>query len=119
MKRFSEPAFGEKNRHISFWIIKLLLGYLLYFFFMYPEDVMVHKDRDRGLAVADARLRDATFKRMEEACFTRSEIKDYWYDQGFWEFPLRLLVIIRGREALCGGRGMCRCKSEIKAGASI
>ena len=117
--KFSEPAFGEENRHIAFLVIKLLLGYLLFFFFMYPEDVMVHNDPARGMAIADGMLRDTTWKRMEEACFTRSEIKDYWYEQGFWEFPLRLLVIIRGREKLCGGRGLCGCKSEIKGRDSI
>ena len=107
-------VIGFIRKRLAHWMVKLLLGYLLFFFFMYPEDVMVHKDPNRGLAIADGMLRDSAWKRMEEACFTRKEIKHYWYDQGFWEFPNRLLVIIRGREKLCGGRGLCNCKSEIK-----
>ena len=119
MKRLLEPAFGEKNRRISFWIIKIGLAGLAYFFVMYPEDVMVHHDQDRGLATADGKVRDAAWQRMREACFTDRQIKDYWYEQGFWEYPNRLLVIVKTREALCGGRGLCGCKGKEKVEESI
>ena len=119
MSFFLEPAFGEKNRRISFWIIKVGLAGLAYFFFMYPEDVMVHHDRDRGLAVADGKLRAAAFQRMREACFTEEEIRDYWYRQEFSQAPNKLLVLVRGREALCGGRGLCGCKGKERLPDSV
>ena len=114
MNRWSEPAFGEKNRHIAHWMVKILLCYLLYFFFMYPEDVMVHQDMDRGLAIADGMLRDASFARMSEACYTDEEIKEYWYGQKFMMSPKKAYIMSRGREALCGGRWMCGCNKLIK-----
>ena len=119
MKRLREPAFNEKNRYFSLWVVTCLALFVAYFNLMYPDEVMVSNDPDRGLAVADARLRDTAWKRMEEACFTRKEIKDYWYKQGFWEYPNRLLVIIRGREKLCGGRGLCGCKAKEKRKGSV
>ena len=119
MIRFSEPAFGEKNCRFSFWVINTLIAYVLYFNFVYLGDVVIHHDRDRGLAIADGLLRDSAWKRMEEACFTMTEIKHYWYDQGFWEYPSRLLVIIRGREKLCGGRGLCGCKATKEDAGSV
>ena len=76
-------------------------------------------DPQRDFAVADANLREKAWKRMEEACFTEKEIKDHWYAQGFWEYPNRLLVIVRGREALCGGRGLCGCEATEKPKDSV
>ena len=119
MRRLFEPAFGERNRNLSFWIIKINLSLLAFFYVMFPEDVMIHNDLNQGLAIAKSKLRDEAWKRMGEACFTRREIKHYWYDQGFWEYPNRLLVIVRGREKLCGGRGSCGCNVEGKGKGSV
>ena len=96
-----------------------MLLFVAYFNLMYPDEVMISKDPDRGLAIADGKLRDAAFQRMREACFTDRQIKDYWYEQGFWEYPDRLLVIVKTREALCGGRGLCGCKDKEKIEESI
>ena len=107
MKRLLEPAFDEKNTFLSLW---MLVGLIL-FIVIFGGMQIVPLDPPKELAVADAKLRDAAFKRMAEACFTPSEIKNYWYHQGFWKHPSRLLIIIRGREKLCGGRGLCGCES--------
>ena len=108
MKRFLEPAFSEKNHFISFWMI--IAGGL--FVLLFGGLGIIIDDPPRELAIADAKLRDTAWLRMREACFTDEQIKDYWYDQGFWEYPNRLLVIVRGREKLCGGRGLCGCKGK-------
>ena len=107
MKRLLEPAFNDKNRFISLWMI---VGSLL-FVLIFGGMRVIPLDPPQGLAEANAKLRDEAFKRMQEACFTPDEIKDYWYVQGFWEHPSRLLVIVRGREKLCGGRGLCGCEA--------
>ena len=115
MKRLLEPAFNEKNTFLSLWMLVCLILFVIVFGGMQ----IIPNDPPKGLAEADAKLRDAAFKRMQEACFTPDEIKDYWYDQGFWEFPSRLLIIIRGREKLCGGRGSCGCKATEQDAGSV
>ena len=118
MSRWSEPAFSEENQRASFWIIATTVCWLLFIHFPYPAN-LIGDDQTRGMGVADGMLRDASFQRMREACFTDEQIKDYWYEQGFWEYPNRLLVIVRGREKLCGGRGLCGCKGKEKVEQSI
>lgn len=86
---------------------------------MYPEDVMVHRDVDKGIAVADAMLKEASWKRMREACFTDEQIEDYWYRQEFSQAPNKLLVLVKGREALCGGRGLCGCEAKEESPDSV
>ena len=115
MKRLFEPAFDDKNRFISLWMV--IVGFL--FVIVFGGMKVIPDDPPEGVAIADAKLRDSAWKRMEEACFTIKEIKDYWYEQGFWEYPNRLLVIIRGREALCGGRGSCGCEVKKKPEGSV
>ena len=83
------------------------------------EDVMIWSERPKGLAIADAKLRDAAWKRMREVCFTDQQIKDYWYRQEFSQAPNKLLVLSRAREALCGGRGLCGCKTKEKTKGSV
>ena len=119
MKWMLEPAFGEENKQRAFWVIALGTSWLLFFHFPYPNNVSVWYEQSRGMAIADGMLRDASFKRLSEACYTDEEIKEYWYDQGFWEYPSRLLVIIRGREKLCGGRGLCGCEVTKEDAGSV
>ena len=57
--------------------------------------------------------------RMREVCFTDDEIRYYWYEQEFSQSPNKLLVLVRGREALCGGRGLCGCKTKEKSKGSV
>ena len=111
VKWLRSPAFSEENRRATFWIIKVMIAVMFFFHFSYPT-VYISVDPSRFQAEVDARLRDAAIKRMQEACFTEQEINDYWYNQGFWEYPNKLLVIIRGRESVCGGRGSCGCESK-------
>lgn len=115
MKRLLEPAFSEKNRFLSLWMV---VGGLL-FIAIFGGMRIVPDDPPVGLAVASAKLRDAAWRRMEGVCFSRAEIKDYWYKQGFWEYPSRLLIIVRGREKLCGGRGLCGCEATKKTKGSV
>ena len=118
MKRLLEPAFGERNRQASAWAIMVFICWLLFIHFPYPTNI-ISDEQTRRMGVADGMLRDAAWQRMREACFTDEQIKNYWYEQGFWEYPNRLLVIMRGREALCGGRGLCGCKGKEKVEESI
>ena len=113
MHWLSEPAFGEKNKQRAFWVIALGIGWLLFFHFPYPANYVWY-DQTRGMAVADGMLRDASFKRLSEACYTDEEIKEYWYVQEFVKTPQKTYVLARGREALCGGRWMCGCNKLIK-----
>ena len=115
MKRLLEPAFSEKNTFLSLW---MLVGLIL-FVIIFGGMKVIPLDPPKGLAIADGLLRDAAFKRMQEACFTPGEIKDYWYVQGFWEHPSKLLVVVRGREKLCGGRGLCGCKATKEDAGSV
>ena len=118
MRWLFEPAFSDKNRRISFLLIKVGLIFTVFFGVSLPsEDITIWSERPKGLAIADAKLRDTAWKRMHEVCFTDDEIKYYWYEQGFWEYPSRLLVVIRGREKLCGGRGLCGCEAKAEKGS--
>ena len=115
-----EPAFNNKNRRISFLLIKAGLIFTVFFGVSLPsEDVMIWSERPKSLAIADAKLRDTAWKRMREACFTDGQIKDYWYRQEFSQAPNKLLVLVRGREAICGGRGSCGCNVEGKGRDSV
>ena len=118
MKWLIAPAFGEENRQRSFWVIALGTCWLLFFHFPYPVNVIWY-DQTRGMGVADGMLRDASFQRMREACFTEEQIMDYWYRQEFVKKPMKTLVLCRAREALCGGRGLCGCKGKEKVEQSI
>ena len=115
IKRLLEPAFSKKNYFISFWMI--IAGAL--FVLLFGGLGIIIDDPPRELAIADAKLRDTAWQRMREACFTDEQIKDYWYNQGFWEHPNRLLVVIKGREALCGGRGLCGCERKERVPDSV
>ena len=112
MKRLFEPAFGDKNSRLSLWICYLGFGLIVFFAIPAPTSVIIQYDPPRSIAIADAKVRDAAMTRMREACFTDEQIKHYWYEQGFWEHTNRLLVVIRGRESLCGGRGLCGCEAK-------
>ena len=118
MNRIFKPAFGEQNRRVLAWIVISSLGYLAYFFFPYPANRIL-PDPTRRQAIADAKLRNVAMTRMREACFTDDQIKHYWYEQGFWEHTNRLLVVIRGRESLCGGRGLCGCEAKERPKGSV
>lgn len=116
--KFRESAFSEDNRQASFWIIAATMVWLLFVHCPYPANI-VGDDQTRGMGVADAMLRDASWKRMREACFTDEQIIDYWYKQEFVKTPMKTLVLSRGREALCGGRGLCGCEDKKKVEQSI
>ena len=119
MKRlFVESAFSERNYRFSMSVVWLGVFWIMFFVFPVPNNYIEHEMHE-GIADADARLRDAAWQRMREVCFEEHEIKDYWYDQGFWEYPRRLLIIVKGREALCGGRGLCGCKAKEKPKSSV
>ena len=109
MNRMFKPAFDKQNCKVSTWTIILFLGYLTYFFFPYPSNRIL-PDPARGLAIADADLRTVAMNRMREVCFSEQEISRYWYQQEYMLKPNNLLVIIKAREALCGGRGKCKCR---------
>ena len=118
MKRLFEPAFNDRNGRLSLWVC--YIGFGLIVFFTIPSlTVTIQYDPPRSLAIADAKVRDAAMTRMREACFTDDQIKNYWYEQGFWEHTNRLLVVIRGREALCGGRGSCGCEAKERPKGSV
>lgn len=119
MKRLFEPAFGKKNRRLSIWICYLGMGLVVFFTIPSPTSVTIQYDPPRSLAIADAKVRDAAITRMREVCFTDDEIKYYWYEQEFSQSPNKLLVLVRGREALCGGRGLCGCKAKQKSKGSV
>ena len=116
--KWSEPAFSEENQRASFWIIVSTICWLLFIHCPYPANI-IGDDQTRGMGVADAMLRDASFQRMREACFTEEQIMDYWYGQEFMKTPMKTLVLCRAREALCGGRGLCGCKGKEKVEESI
>ena len=118
MKRLLEPAFSESNFHLSMRIIWPGVIWITFFVFPIPPN-FIEYEMHAGMADADARLRDTAWQRMRQACFTEKEIRDYWYDQGFWEHPRQLIVIVKGREALCGGRGQCGCKAKVKTKDSV
>lgn len=118
MNRLLEPAFSERNFRLSMRIIWLGVIWIMFFIFPIPPNYIEY-EMHRGMAYADSHLRDSAFFRMREACFTEEQIKDYWYRQGFWEHPKKLLIIIRGREALCGGRGLCGCKRKEQPKVSV
>ena len=114
IKWIRAPAFSYENYKVSYWVIKIGIAFHAYLYVAYPEDVMVHHDIDRGLAIADGMLRDASFNRLSEACYTDKEIKEFWYKQEFMKSPKKSYVMARGREALCGGRWMCGCNKVDK-----
>ena len=105
-----ESAFSDRNRRFTNWFING--GILFVIFAGWME--MAHEDVPYMVATANAKLRTAVWQRMRSVCFTDHEINDYWFDQGYWKHPNKLLVIIKGREALCGGRGLCGCKVKPK-----
>ena len=119
MKRLFAPAFNDINRQLSMRICFIGLLLILFFAIPYPTNVIIYFDPPRSAAITDAKLREVAWKRMEEACFTDEQITDYWYDQGFWEHPNRLLVVIKGREALCGGRRLCGCEGKERVPDSV
>ena len=120
MNRMLKPAFNEQNYRISILLIKVGLVFTVFFGVSLPsEDVMIWIERPKGRAIADAQLRDTAWKRMREACFTDRQIKDYWYRQEFSQAPNKLLVLVKGREAICGGRGSCGCNVEVKGRDSV
>lgn len=115
-----EPAFSVKNRRISFWLIKVGLIFTVFFGVSLPsEDITIWSELPESLARADAKLRDTAWKRMREACFTDKQIRDYWYRQEFSQSPSKLLVLVRGREAVCGGRGSCGCEIKKEEQGSV
>ena len=108
MKRLAEPAFSKANQFISLWII--VAGFLFIVIFGGMEIII--DDPPKELAIAESNLRHAVFQRMRAVCFTEEQIQEYWYDQEFYKYPNKLLIIIKGREALCGGRGLCGCEAK-------
>ena len=115
MKRLLEPAFNERNIYVSHWVLKL--GVL---FVIFGGSVnSITKDLSRELARVDANLRDVSWKQMRSVCFTDNEIKHYWYKQEFSQTPDKVMVLVRGREALCGGKGSCGCKTKKNPKGSV
>ena len=119
MKRLFEPAFNDKNGRFSLRVCCLGVGLVVFFGIPAPTSVTIQYDPPRSIAIADAKVRDAAITRMREVCFTDDEIRYYWYEQEFSQSPNKLLVLVRGREALCGGRGLCGCKTKKKPKGSV
>lgn len=105
--RLLEPAFSEKNRRLS---ISIIMGAVLWIVATFPD--MVHFDQPQIVAVAEIEFRDQVMKRMREACFTPEQIRILWYEKGYLKNPKVLLLLVKGREALCGGRGKCVCEES-------
>ena len=112
------PAFTDETSRATVWIINIGLMFIAFWGVSYPINY-VAGERDRGMAIADAKLRDIAWQRMQSVCFTDDEIKHYWYKQEYSQTPNKILVLVRGREALCGGRGSCGCRIEGKERDSV
>ena len=112
------PAFTDETSRATVWIINF--GFMIVALWGVPYPInYVADERDRGIAIADAKLRDVAWQRMQSVCFTDDEIKHYWYEREFSQTPNKIVVLVRGREALCGGRGLCGCKTKRKAKGSV
>ena len=118
IKRFLEPAFSNKNWRVSYLIVKTSIAWLALTLCPWPNN-FIYFEQHIAEAEAEARFRDAAMQRMRQVCFTEKEIHDLWFTQELLRRPDKLLIIVKGREALCGGRGLCGCKAKKKIKGSV
>ena len=118
MKRLLEPAFNAKNRYLSYQIIRVGIVWLVLVICPWPNN-FIYYEQHTGEAEAEAKLRVAVMKRMQQVCFTKKEVHDLWFTQELLRRPDKLLIIVKGREALCGGRGLCGCKAKEETKGSV